>query len=285
MSMPLKEELAAERERWKLLNFYQKFEHAVILVLTALIAVVVAFAVWNLVVKILLSILSAGGFDPTDYGVFQALFGMIFTVIIALIQAVAVGHCGTSARDRPGSHRGFDRPARHRPEADDHRHLGYGGRAAVRAVGGDSGARHCVLARSRSGQARTCGHPFLTLFNRRYAMTTRKLDKKQWRTFFDRVTKMLEGKRAEIEIVSLRLGDQVEAEWLPLLGIAYDPNDDIVEIALEGLDHLIPNPREIYVEEGPETVEALEIVDADDARQIVRLRDPLMLPASAQAKQ
>jgi uncharacterized membrane protein (DUF373 family) len=84
MSMPLREELAAERERWKVLNFYQKFEHAVILVLTALIAVVVAFAVWNLVVKILLSILSAGGFDPTDYGVFQALFGMIFTVIIAL---------------------------------------------------------------------------------------------------------------------------------------------------------------------------------------------------------
>jgi hypothetical protein len=67
---------------------------------------------------------------------------------------------------------------------------------------------------------------------------------------FDRVTKMLEGKRAEIEVVSLRLGDQVEAEWLPLLGIAYDPNDDIVEIALEGLDHLIPNPREIYVEKG-----------------------------------
>ena len=116
-------------------------------------------------------------------------------------------------------------------------------------------------------------------------MTTRKLDKKQWRTFFDRVTKMLEGKRAEIEVVSLRLGDQVEAEWLPLLGIAYDPNDDIVEIALEGLDHLIPNPREIYVEEGLETVEALEVVDADDVRQIVRLRDPLMLPASTQARQ
>ena len=82
--MPLKQELAAERQRWKLLTIYQKFEHAVILVLTALIAIVVAFAVWNLVLKILLSILFSGGFDPTDYAVFQALFGMIFTVIIAL---------------------------------------------------------------------------------------------------------------------------------------------------------------------------------------------------------
>jgi uncharacterized membrane protein (DUF373 family) len=66
------------------LSFYQKFEHAVILVLTALIAIVVALAVWNLVLKVLLSIMSSGGFDPTDYAVFQALFGMIFTVIIAL---------------------------------------------------------------------------------------------------------------------------------------------------------------------------------------------------------
>jgi uncharacterized membrane protein (DUF373 family) len=83
-SMLLKEELAAERQRWRTLTFYQRFEHVVILVLTALIAVVVAFALWNLVLKILLSIFSSGGFDPSDYSVFQALFGMIFTVIIAL---------------------------------------------------------------------------------------------------------------------------------------------------------------------------------------------------------
>jgi Family of unknown function (DUF5335) len=115
-------------------------------------------------------------------------------------------------------------------------------------------------------------------------MTTRKLDKKQWRTFFDRVSTTLEGKEAEIEIASLRLGDQVEAEWLPLLGIAYDPNDDIVEVALEGLDHLIPKPRDIYVEDEAGGLVALEIVDADDVKQIVKLRDPLMLPAPSQMK-
>jgi hypothetical protein len=50
-------------------------------------------------------------------------------------------------------------------------------------------------------------------------MTARKLDKSQWRTFFDRLSKTLEGKQAEIEVASLSLGDQVEAEWLPLRGI------------------------------------------------------------------
>jgi uncharacterized membrane protein (DUF373 family) len=65
------------------LTLYQKFEHAVILLLTALIAIVVALAVWNLALKVGISIMSSG-FDPTDYEVFQAFFGMIFTVIIAL---------------------------------------------------------------------------------------------------------------------------------------------------------------------------------------------------------
>jgi hypothetical protein len=47
------------------------------------------------------------------------------------------------------------------------------------------------------------------------------------------------GKQAEIEIAGLVFGDHVAAKWLPLLGITYDPKGDLVEIALEGLDHLI----------------------------------------------
>jgi Family of unknown function (DUF5335) len=110
-------------------------------------------------------------------------------------------------------------------------------------------------------------------------MTTRKLDKKQWREFFDGVSRLLEGKQAEIEVASLALGDQVEAEWLPLLGIAYDPKDDLVEVALEGVDHIIPGPREIYVEDGPGVIESVEITDGEGRKQIVKLRDELALPA------
>ena len=54
------------------------------LILTALISIVVIFAVWNLALKLILTIVLSGVFDPTDYAVFQALFGMIFTVLIAL---------------------------------------------------------------------------------------------------------------------------------------------------------------------------------------------------------
>jgi uncharacterized membrane protein (DUF373 family) len=81
--MAWRNELAAARIRWSLLSLYGKFEHAVIMVLTALIALIIAFAVWNLTLKVANSIVYTN-FDPSDYAVFQALFGMIFTVIIAL---------------------------------------------------------------------------------------------------------------------------------------------------------------------------------------------------------
>jgi hypothetical protein len=63
----------------RILDALPEIEHLVVLILTGLIAIVIAFAVWNLMLKIGLSILVSGSFDPTDYSVFQAIFGMIFT--------------------------------------------------------------------------------------------------------------------------------------------------------------------------------------------------------------
>src|SRR5882672_11502876 len=85
--MSIKDEFTAAKAEFKLLSLYQRFEQVVILILTALIAVVVVVvvvAVWNLVLKIVLGLVFTGSFDPSDYSAFQAVFGMIFTVIIAL---------------------------------------------------------------------------------------------------------------------------------------------------------------------------------------------------------
>jgi hypothetical protein len=111
----------------------------------------------------------------------------------------------------------------------------------------------------------------------------KQLEKSRWRAYFDRMSKAPVGKRAEIEVASLKLGDQIEAEWLPLLGISYDPKDDIIEIALEGVDHLIPKPREVYVEENGLELSSLEVIDAEGKHQIIVLKDPMMLPAPAQS--
>lgn len=109
-------------------------------------------------------------------------------------------------------------------------------------------------------------------------MAPRKLDKTEWRGVCDRISKALIGKRAEIEIASLPLGSQIESEWLPLLGVVYDSKNDLIEIALDGLDHLVRRPREVYVDVGVGGLLTMEIVDGDGVRQIIKLRDPLMLP-------
>ena len=82
--MALREKVEAAGARWYGLNVYQKFEHIVVQILIGLIAVVVIAAVWSLAVKVFLSLVLTGSFDPTDHTVFQNVFGMIFTVIIAL---------------------------------------------------------------------------------------------------------------------------------------------------------------------------------------------------------
>jgi hypothetical protein len=99
-----------------------------------------------------------------------------------------------------------------------------------------------------------------------------RIDRRGWQAFCDTFSHALVGKRAEIEVASLDLGDQIVAEWLPLRGISYDRKDDVVVIALDGVDHMIRSPREFHAD---------YVVDDEDRRQIIRFADPLALPAPA----
>jgi hypothetical protein len=104
------------------------------------------------------------------------------------------------------------------------------------------------------------------------------LPQSDWRGFFDRMSKALLGKWAEIEVASLDLGDQIVAEWIPLLGITYDARNDLLDVALDRSNHLIRHPRAIVVEQTSAGLASVAVEDEDGARQVVRLKDPLMLP-------
>ncbi len=110
-------------------------------------------------------------------------------------------------------------------------------------------------------------------------MAISKLEKIEWRAYFDRISKALAGESAQIELSSLALGSQIEAKWTPLLGIVYDSKNDLVEIIVENLDHLIRQPREVYVDYSAAGLSSLEVVDGDGTRQIVKMREPLILPS------
>lgn len=82
--MSIRDEFRSARAAIRPLTLYGRFEYIVILILTTLIAIVVVAAVWTLSLKVLFGLILSGGVDPADYSAFQAVFGMIFTVIIAL---------------------------------------------------------------------------------------------------------------------------------------------------------------------------------------------------------
>ncbi|MYM73920.1 hypothetical protein GTP56_17160 [Duganella sp. FT134W] len=59
---------------------------------------------------------------------------------------------------------------------------------------------------------------------------TIKLERAAWKSYFDRVSKRLAGRQAEIEIASLDVGSQIAAKWLTVFGVSYDEKNDLLAV-------------------------------------------------------
>ena len=108
-------------------------------------------------------------------------------------------------------------------------------------------------------------------------MAIRKIEKKDLGTYFDGFSQaFMRSKRsdyAEIRVFSMEEGVQPETRWLPLRGITYDPKDDLLDIAVEGLDHLIYHPQEVHVDEaGDGVIASIHVLTPDGTREIIELR-------------
>jgi hypothetical protein len=115
------------------------------------------------------------------------------------------------------------------------------------------------------------------------SMGIKKFDKSTWIDVCAAVSIGMLGKRAEIEVVSHADGILIGAQWLPMIGIAFDPVNDELKIMLDGVDHFVSQPREMYLDFGLGGVQSLGILDNRNAWQIVLLRDPVMLPRRAES--
>jgi len=112
----------------------------------------------------------------------------------------------------------------------------------------------------------------------------RDVPKNEWRHFFDQMSKLeLRGKWAEIEVAAPDVGDQIVGEKLPVIGITYDSGDDLLDVALARENRLIRHPQAIDVEEGPAGIVAVAVLDAEQARHIIRLSQPWELPPTSAA--
>jgi uncharacterized membrane protein (DUF373 family) len=75
--------LGETREHWPIMSFYERFEQVVAIVLSLVVAVVIALALVQLVLRIM-PLLIRGALDPLDPEVFQGIFGTVMTLLIAL---------------------------------------------------------------------------------------------------------------------------------------------------------------------------------------------------------
>jgi hypothetical protein len=92
-------------------------------------------------------------------------------------------------------------------------------------------------------------------------MPFRKLEKSDWRYYSAHLSTALASRRSEANTASLAVSLQVAAEWVPLLGVTYETEKDLFEIALQHLEHTVRFPRTIYVDEGPKGTAGFEVID------------------------
>lgn len=71
------------RPQWSMLTFYERFEQVIAHILSIVISVVVLVSLWQLIRAVVVLLLS-GAFDPLDHAVFQAVVGMVMTLLIAM---------------------------------------------------------------------------------------------------------------------------------------------------------------------------------------------------------
>lgn len=102
--------------------------------------------------------------------------------------------------------------------------------------------------------------------------------KTEWRAFFDRMSNSLLASGPKSKSRPSISAIKIVAEWVPMLGITYDSGDDLLDVALARANHLIRHPREVIVDEGPNGMSSVAVVDAEGTQQVIRLKEPLKLP-------
>jgi len=70
-------------ENWGIMSFYERFEQIISLILSVVIAVIIVVSLLQLI-QIVFTLLIIDAFSILDHKVFQTVFGMIMTLLIAM---------------------------------------------------------------------------------------------------------------------------------------------------------------------------------------------------------
>ena len=126
----------------------------------------------------------------------------------------------------------------------------------------------------------------MTPENPKGELETKRVPNDQLKTYFDKFTRhflLRESTNAvDVEVLAPDWGDQFAAEGAHLFGITYDPKDNALEFEIEGGDHRVTRPKEVWTaEEFDGFVKAIEIVRDDGTREVARVNRLGITPASS----
>jgi hypothetical protein len=129
------------------------------------------------------------------------------------------------------------------------------------------------------------GGTIVTPENPKGELETKRVPNDQLKTYFDKFTRhflLRESTNAvDVEVLAPDWGDQFAAEGAHLFGITYDPKDNALEFEIEGGDHRVTRPKEVWTaEEFDGFVKAIEIVRDDGTREVARVNRLGITPAS-----
>jgi uncharacterized membrane protein (DUF373 family) len=79
----LRRDFDALRLEWTVLTFYERFEQLVAHVLSVVISVIILVSLWQLIHAVT-ALLVSDALNPLDHAVFQTVFGMVMTLLIAM---------------------------------------------------------------------------------------------------------------------------------------------------------------------------------------------------------
>ena len=71
------------KKDWTLMSYYERFEQTIALILSAVISVIIVISLYQLILTVF-DLLVIDAFNPLEYQVFQTVFGMIMTLLIAM---------------------------------------------------------------------------------------------------------------------------------------------------------------------------------------------------------
>ena len=103
------------------------------------------------------------------------------------------------------------------------------------------------------------------------------LDRSEWTSTLDLLTKDHEGEQVTIELLDMSFGDQHEVERLPFAYLNYDPKDDVIIVAVGGksakypvvLRHMIWHPAEVAVADSQDLGTVLRVADSDGVTNLI----------------